>query len=390
MHNYKTCIIRLYPNNKQQQFINQNIILCKEMYNIILNAEYDLYNNYLNLKKEYNLSKDVAQELFFKSAKRPIISKLKKKDEKFKLADSLSLEYEQKNVKIAFQKAFLSNSSRPKFKKLRNYNSYTTRNVNNNIKLTSNYIVLPKLGKIKVRGVNHQYLDYKITVATVRDARNTKYYVHLHFKEETSSIQNAIPISSDYSNITGLDFKVGSIFTSSENFTPDYFSVYYKLLNHLKELEIALKQKEYHSNSWYKIMNKIRNVHKKIASYRKDFQHKLSTKMCEEFDYIIIESLNLKDIAQKLHSGVNTYDTSYGLFTSKLNYKVNSSLIKINKWFPSSKTCSKCGNIKKKLPLSQRIYKCRYCNNEMDRDLNAAINIKNEGIRLLKDLKNKS
>ena len=97
----------------------------------------------------------------------------------------------------------------------------------------------------------------------------------------------------------------------------------------------------------------------------------------------VIEDLSIKEIVHKLGKGKNAYNTSFNSFVKKLLYKFEDRVIKIDKWFPSSKKCSNCGNKKKHLKLSQRVYICAFCGNEIDRDLNAAINIRNEGMRIL-------
>ena len=110
-------------------------------------------------------------------------------------------------------------------------------------------------------------------------------------------------------------------------------------------------------------------------------QNKTSNLLAISYDFVIIEDLSIKEIVKKLGRGKNTYNTSFNTFVKKLQTKVN--VIKINKWFPSSKKCSKCGKKKKHLKLSQRIYRCAFCGNIIDRDLNAAINIQKEGLRIL-------
>lgn len=384
MFNYRTTKFKIYPTQKQKDFIDTNVVLCRKMFNMLLRKHYKLYDEYSKFRERENLSKEVAQKLFFASHKRPNVATLKKKDDKFTQADSLALEYEQLNVKMAFKNYFNTECKTPKFKKGKDTDSYTTRNVNDNIRINDEYIRLPKIGRIKAKGIYEDYCNMHICLAKVISEKNGKYYIHITFREETVEATSDPLINNDYSNVVGLDFKVGSIFTSSDNFTPQYISTYFKYLNRLKKMQGILKGREYLSKSWYHLVNKIRNLHKKIANYRKDFQHKLSSYLCNHYDYIVIESLKLKDIAKKLKNGTNTYDTSYGLFTEKLTYKAKGKVIKVNKWFPSSKKCSNCGKKKRRLKLSQRIYRCNKCGHVMDRDLNAAINIKSEGIRIIK------
>lgn len=133
-------------------------------------------------------------------------------------------------------------------------------------------------------------------------------------------------------------------------------------------------------------MLKINKIHNKIKNKRLDYLHKLSTEITNLYDVICIESLNMKNLSNKgFGNGKATLDNGYGMFTFMLEYKLNEKgkyLIRIDKWYPSSQICSNCGN-KQKMPLEKRTYVCPECGASIDRDYNAAINIKNEGIRLL-------
>ena len=125
--------------------------------------------------------------------------------------------------------------------------------------------------------------------------------------------------------------------------------------------------------------------HEKVRNQRKDFQHKLSFRLAEQYDAVAVEDLDMKAMSRCLHLGKGVMDNGYGMFRNILEYKLRERgklLIKVDRFYPSSKTCSVCGKVKKELPLSERIYRCG-CGNEMDRDINAAINIREEGIRTI-------
>ena len=138
-----------------------------------------------------------------------------------------------------------------------------------------------------------------------------------------------------------------------------------------------------------------RNAEKKLAreqrklsikNQRKDFQHKLSHSLAEDYDAVCVEDLNLKGIAGGLHFGKGIQDNGYGQFLSMLGYKLEERgkyMIKVDRYFASSKICSVCGHKKKELALSERIYLCE-CGNRMDRDVNAAVNILKEGKKIYK------
>ena len=129
---------------------------------------------------------------------------------------------------------------------------------------------------------------------------------------------------------------------------------------------------------------KVARIHTHIAHQRKDFLHKESRKIANSYDIVCMEDLNMKEMSQDMCFGKRVHDNGWGMFTDFLAYKMERAgkkLVRIDRWYPSSKTCSCCGNIKEDLQLSDRIYECA-CGNRMDRDQNAAINICREGIRI--------
>ena len=131
---------------------------------------------------------------------------------------------------------------------------------------------------------------------------------------------------------------------------------------------------------------KVAKLHEKVANQRKDFLHKLSRQIANAYDCVCVEDLDMKAMSQALNFGKSVADNGWGMFTTFLKYKLEDlgkQLIKIDKWFPSSKTCSNCGNIKENLSLSDRIYHCDYCGNTINRDYNASINIKSQGMKLV-------
>ena len=145
------------------------------------------------------------------------------------------------------------------------------------------------------------------------------------------------------------------------------------------------KKNESKSNNYIKQLRKTNRIHRHIANQRNDNLHKLSTEIANLYDIVCVEDLNMTAIGNKgFKNGKATYDNGYGMFLNMLEYKLadrGKAFVKVDKFYPSSQLCSCCGN-RKKLELSDRKYICT-CGLEIDRDLNAAINIKNEGLRLL-------
>ena len=130
---------------------------------------------------------------------------------------------------------------------------------------------------------------------------------------------------------------------------------------------------------------KVARCHEKIRNKRRDHLHKLSRKIADSYDAVAVEDIDMKAMGQCLHFGKSVQDNGYGLFREMLEYKLawqGKKMVKVDRFFPSSKKCCKCGRIKKGLKLSERVHHCE-CGNEMDRDRNAAINIREEARRML-------
>ena len=381
MIKYRTIKVRLYPNDFQRKIIDKTFELCSKMYNTLLFEQSNIYADYLN--KKDNIT-DISK--YFKNNKKCSVKSIKKADKTndYYKVDSLALEYEEKNLFNVFKMFFKTQCNYLKYKTLKDKHSYYTRCVNDNICFNKHYIKLPKLGLFLIKGINTKYLNCIVTIVKIYEYKNNKYYAHIVIKhiENTSIITTNLDTKK---NVIGLDFKISDLFVSSDGYIPYYPSTYYKYIEHLRVLEKSLKFKSFGSKSRKQHITKIINIHKKIKSFRK--LHKISNYLCLKYSSIIIETLDLKEISQKLHNGTNTYDTSYGNFIKLLTYKVTNSIIKLYKRFPSSKLCSNCGYTKKDLTLNDRIYNCNYCGMELDRDLNTAINIKTAGISILKNMK---
>ena len=157
-------------------------------------------------------------------------------------------------------------------------------------------------------------------------------------------------------------------------------------LDNLKEKQRLLSRCTKGSNNFYKRKNDVARCHIKIRNRRNDFLNKLALSLSKKYDVIVIEDLDLKEISKHHHFGKNVYDNSYGMFINKLTYKLEQlgkKIIKVDKYFPSSKKCYCCSNIHN-LALETRVYDCE-CGNHIDRDINAALNLAIEGIRILEE-----
>ena len=139
------------------------------------------------------------------------------------------------------------------------------------------------------------------------------------------------------------------------------------------------------SRNYARQKRKVAVCHEKVRNQRKDFLHKLSRDLADCYDVIGVEDIDMKAMGRSMHFGKSVMDNGYGMFRNMLIYKMEErgrKLVKVDRYYPSSKRCSCCGRIRKDLSLSDRVYQCS-CGNTMDRDVNAAINIRDEAIRML-------
>ena len=356
---------RIYPNADQRVLLAKTFGCCRFIWNQMLNDKIEYYK-----KTGKSLQTTPAQY---------------KSDYKFlKEVDSSALA----NVQIQLQKAyknFFENKKFgfPKFKsKKKAKRSYTTNLTNGNIVVLNDGIKLPKLGMVKADIHRTVPLGYVLKSATVSMDRDSKYYCSVLYEYE----EFVKPVVVDLDNTLGLDYKSDGLYMDSNGTSCPGHKYYRQSQKKLRRLQRRLSKKQYGSNNYEKQRIKVAKHSKKTANRRNDFLHKESTRIANDYDLVCVEDLNMKSISQCLNLGKSTMDNGYGMFLRMLEYKLQDrgkELIRIDKFYPSSQICSNCGK-KHKLELKDRIYKCE-CGLIIDRDLNAAINIRNEGYRIYAD-----
>ena len=175
------------------------------------------------------------------------------------------------------------------------------------------------------------------------------------------------------------------LYVASDSTTARYPRYYRLSLEKLAREQCKLSKMQKGSKNRNKQRIKVAKLHETVTNQRKDFLHKLSRQITNAHDCVCIEDLNMKGMSQALNFGKSVADNGWGMFTTMLAYKLDEQgkqLVKIDKFFPSSKTCSCCGSVKENLSLSERTYHCDVCYTDIDRDYNASINIRNEGMRI--------
>ena len=207
-----------------------------------------------------------------------------------------------------------------------------------------------------------------------------RFYASVLFEYDHSIVP--IPISD---NALGLDYKSDGLYMDSEGNSHTGHKYFRNSQVKLASEQRKLKHKTIGSNNYKKQQLRIARIHKHISNQRLDDLHKTSAEIANRYDVVCVEDLNLKSMSNKAFgNGKATMDNGYGMFLNMLEYKLNDRgkyFVKVGKWYPSTQTCCRCG-CTHKLGLNERIYRCS-CGLTIDRDLNAAINIRNEGLKML-------
>lgn len=359
---------RIYPNKKQEILIQKTFGCCRFIYNQTLAYRKTMYeslkksmskiscNNYVNqvLKIEYEWLKEV---------------------DKFALSNSVY------NMDSAYQKFFKEHTGYPKFKSKRNNKkSYSTNYTNNNIEVSfdTNRIKLPKLKWIKA--VLHRKFTGKIKSATVSQTSSGKYFVSVLVEKKSTPLPST-------GAMVGIDLGIKDLLITSDGEKFDNIRTTQKYENKLAREQRKLSHKVKSSSNYNKQRIKVARIYERIRNTRLDNLHKISHKLISENQVIVSEDLSISNMLQNHNLARSISDCGWYELIRQLTYKAswnNRKYIKIDRFVPSSQMCSVCGYINSDTKdLSVREWVCPECGTVHDRDINAAINILNEGLRML-------
>jgi len=358
---------RIYPNKEQAVLFHKTFGCCRFIYNKMLSDKIEAYRE-------------------TKETLRTTPASYKEEYPWLKEVDSLALANVQRHLERAFRKFFTEpKAGFPKFKsKHRSKKSYTTNVVNGNICLEDKVLKLPKAGKVRIKKHREIPEGYKLKSVTVSMEPSGKYYASLLYEYSACESQ-AAEVRKEEMNVLGIDYAMSGMAVFSNGEKCEYPGYYRKAQDKLAREQRKLSHCEKGSKNYEKQKQRVAKCYEKVRNQRKDFQHKLSLKLAKKYDAVAVENLDMKAMSQCLHFGKSVMDNGYGMFLGMLTYKLEERgkrLVKIDRFYPSSKKCSKCGRVKESLALSERTYICD-CGNHMDRDVNAAINIREEGKRIL-------
>jgi len=372
---------RLEPTQEQKTLLNKHFGSVRWTYNYFLNQR---KTEYLNNKKSLNYY-DQAKEL----------TQIKKQEDKkwLKEINSQTLQYSLNCLDIAYQGFFNKRTQFPKFKSRKSKNSFT---IPQNVRYDDNKLIVPFFLE-GIEMIMERKIKGTIKRANISKTPTGKYFVSILTEMEYTPVsKTGLSVGIDL----GLkDFLVLSNGTKIKNHR---FLKHYQ--HQLKLNQQSLSRKTKQSKRYEQQRIKVARIYEKITNSRQDLIQKTTTNLIKNFDIIYLEDLNIKGMShrckakqdengkylpngQSAKSGLNKsiLDASWGTFIDVLEYKAlwnDKQVIHIDRFFPSSKTCNKCGWINNSLTLKDRTWICPKCGEKHDRDFNAATNILNEGYRL--------
>ena len=363
---------RAYLTDEQFVLAMKTVGACRFVYNDALNYKTAEYNNNGNSVSYKDLSARLTA--------------LKKELPWLKEVDSIALQQSLRHLDTGFQNFFRKKKGAryPKYKSKHGSKwSYTTMCVNHNLRLDDGVLIMPKLGKIRIKPLRPVPESWKLKSATLTIERDHTVYISCCYEYEDSPVL----YTPDPAKAIGLDYKSDGFYADSEGNvcgSPKYAR---KAQEALTKRQRKLRHKKKGSKNYEKQKLCIAKAQRHIANQRLDFCHQESAKIANSYDIVCVEDLDLKAMANKdFGNGRATMDNGYGMFLRFLEYKLHDrgkAFIKVGRWFPSSQTCHVCGKVSPELKsLKIRHWSCPGCGIAHDRDINAAINILQEGLRL--------
>lgn len=367
---------RVYPTTEQAVMFAKTFGCCRKIYNLMLADKIEGYKA---------------------TGKFPAVAPAMYKEDYpyLKEVDSLALANKWMDLQTAFRnwasKSRKSHAGFPKFKSAKHSRrSYTTNNQKGSVDIIGNAIKLPKVGLVKAVIHRQPDADWTLKSATVSQASDGKYYISILFEYDAPAVNYMV----DVGNAIGLDYASDGLYVdhngnkgSNHKF---YRESHAKLAKEQRKLsrKVGNAKGSVKSNNYKKQLRKVNKIHQHIANQRLDNLHKKSTEIANQYDVVCVESLNMRSMANHgFGNGKATLDNGYGMFLNMLEYKLSERgkcLVKVDKWFPSSQICHGCGQRHPEMKdLHIRVMDCD-CGYHMDRDQNAALNILDEGLRLLK------
>ena len=371
---------RAYPTSEQAEFFLRTFGCVRKIWNCLLADS----NEYYELNKKHVINQ---------------ISQYKSVYPYLKDVDSLALANVRVQLQTAYKRFFKKISNAPKFKsKHKSKRSYTTNNQSNTVALLDTGVKLPKVyrlfGAVKIKQHRKPADNWRIRSATVSMNECNEYFISILFEYEDIPVR---PADKQSSLAIGLDYKSDGLYADSNGSIGSNHRYFRESQKQLARAQRKLSRRkgsgknECKSHNYMKQLARVNRIHRHIANQRLDNLHKISSMLAQQYDIVCVEDLNMKNLSNKgFGNGKSTMDNGYGMFLSMLEYKLKRNggyLVRVDKWYPSSQLCSVCGRQHPEMKIVKGSPKQEYlicdCGNCMQRDLNAAKNILNEGLRIL-------
>lgn len=357
----------LNPTKMQKEQIRKTCGCCRLVYNTMLDRKITAYKENKTTLSTFELINQIPT--------------LKKEKEFLKECPSQALQQAVKNMDTAYKSFFKKNGGFPKFKKKGCRDSFRIP-----VACVIDYdiwmIKVAKLGWVKFYKGHNKQIDGKIKQYTISHTSTDRYFISVLYEtSDRPKLNNNKSVGID------LGIKDFAILSDGKVFENQKY-----LKSNLRKLRILQrtasrryqqgKKREEQSNNWNKAVRQVAKLQEKIAFQRYDYLHKVSTWIAENYSTICVETLNVKGMMKNHHLAQAISDCGWGMFVNMLEYKCDN-LVKIDKWFASSQTCSECGYVNTATKnLAIREWTCPNCGTKHNRDLNAARNIEREGLSL--------
>ena len=354
----------MYPNAEQQELLSKYFGCTRFVYNYFLNER----------KEQYKTTQ--KSDNYYEQAKK--LTQLKKQNDYvwLKEVNSQTLQHSLRHLESAYLNFFRGNAKFPRFKSKKDRNSFVVPQF---CFVVDNSISLPKF-KSNIKIKKHQEVLGDVRSMTVSKDCDGKYYVAILTE------QSYEPISKSNKSV-GIDLGLKDFVITSDGKIYKNHRYTKKYERKLSKAQKHLSRKQKDSRSFENQRRKVVKIHKKISNSRNDVLHKVSTELVRNYDIICCENLNVKGMIKNHKLAKHIADVSWGIFVNYLEYKCereDKTLVKINRFFPSSQTCSECGYINQSTKdLSVREWTCPKCGIRHNSDINAAINILREGLTTL-------
>lgn len=355
---FKALKYRIYPTNSQKELIAKHIGSSRFVFNLALETKNAAYISNKHNYSPFDLIKQLPE--------------LKKECPWLKEVNSQSLQQSIQNMDIAFKK-FFKGAGFPKFKS--KHKGKQSFSIPQNVIVENNLLIIPKFKK-GIDIVLHREIKGTIKSATISVTPTGKYFVSILVDTNTE-----MPIKAPITESTtiGIDLGIKDFAVTSEGEV-------FENPKHLRKAQSKLKyvQRKYSKTKGKRTKQRLALLHEKVVNKRKDFLHKVSTKLIRDNQTICLEDLNVAGMVKNHNLAQAINDVSWSTFVSMLEYKADwygKNILRIGRFAPSSKTCNCCGYINKELTLKDREWTCPKCNSVLDRDVNASINIKSFALK---------